>query len=63
VIDGFVEGFRSPKKPLDGRDTLAHTPLNPSQIRTPGMYVAESKRLTHQGTTKAAVESIGMSWK
>ena len=34
------------KKPLDGRDTLAHTPLNPSQIRTPGMYVAESKRLT-----------------
>jgi hypothetical protein len=50
------------KKPLDGRDTLAHTPLDRAQIRTPGMYVAESKRLMYHCTTKATVDSA-MSWK
>jgi len=51
------------KKPLDGRDTLAHTPLDASQIRTPAMYVAQSKRRTHHCTTKATVDSVAMSWK
>jgi hypothetical protein len=31
MIGGLLE-VSGPKKPLDGRDTLAHTPFNPSGL-------------------------------
>jgi hypothetical protein len=45
--------LQAPKKPLDGRSTLAHNPSNPSQIRTLGM--------TELPIAKAAVGSIAVS--
>src|ERR1700688_1977276 len=53
--------FRHGRKWLDGRGTIAHYPDGLSQVWTLGMYVAESKRLTHQGAKKIMATAIDMA--